>query len=109
MQPSGSRRSPSPSFSTAGLDGLAGRAKNIGSKTLRFLDIFKSSYYGDLSLNQWLALTPPDLLKAHLNLDKQVTDALRKTKAPIVPAWRSVAQPQSARRRCGLRSDGKPL
>jgi oxalate decarboxylase len=37
-------------------------------------------------LNQWLALTPPDLLRAHLNLDPQVTDALRKTKSPIVPA-----------------------
>ena len=37
-------------------------------------------------LNQWLALTPRDLLKVHLNLDQQFTDALRKTKAPIVPA-----------------------
>ena len=49
-------------------------------------EIFKSSTYADLSLNQWLALTPPELLKAHLNLDKQVTGALRKMKAPIVPA-----------------------
>jgi len=60
--------------------------ENTGSKTLRFLEIFKSGYYADLSLNQWLALTPPELLKAHWNLDKQVTDALRRTKAPIVPA-----------------------
>src|SRR5271166_2231844 len=68
-------------------DGLGvTRAKNTGSKTLRFLEIFESGYYADLSLNQWLALTPPELLKAHLNLDKQVTDALRRTKAPIVPA-----------------------
>ncbi len=64
MQPSGSRLSRWPSFLTAGLDGLAGRAKNTGSKTLRFLEIFKSSYYADLSLNQWLALTPSELLKA---------------------------------------------
>jgi oxalate decarboxylase len=60
--------------------------ENTGSATLRFLEIFKSSYYADLSLDQWLALTPPELLKAHLNLDTQVTGALRKTKAPIVPA-----------------------
>jgi oxalate decarboxylase len=53
---------------------------------LRFLEMFKSSYYADVSLDQWLALTPPELLKAHLNLDKQVTDALRKAKAPVVPA-----------------------
>jgi oxalate decarboxylase len=37
-------------------------------------------------LNQWLALTQPDLIKAHLNLDHEFMDALRKTKAPIVPA-----------------------
>jgi oxalate decarboxylase len=60
--------------------------ENTGSTTLRFLEMFKSSYYADLSLNQWLALTPPELFRAHLNLDKQVTDALRKSKAPIVPA-----------------------
>ena len=60
--------------------------ENTGTKTLRFLEMFKSSYYADVSLDQWLALTPPELLKAHLNLDKQVTDALRKAKAPVVPA-----------------------
>src|SRR5580658_7099549 len=60
--------------------------ENTGSTTVRFLEMFKSSYYADLSLDQWLALTPPELLKVHLNLDQQFTDALRKTKAPIVPA-----------------------
>ena len=60
--------------------------ENTGSTALRFLEVFKSSYYADLSLNQWLALTPRDLLKVHLNLDQQFADALRKTKAPIVPA-----------------------
>jgi len=60
--------------------------ENTGSTLLRFLEVFKSSYYADLSLNQWLALTPPDFLKVHLNLDQQFADALRKTKAPIVPA-----------------------
>jgi oxalate decarboxylase len=59
--------------------------ENTGATPLRFLEMFKSSYYADLSLNQWLALTPPDLLKAHLNLDKTVTDALRKQKSPVVP------------------------
>jgi hypothetical protein len=27
----------------------------------RFLEIFKSRYYADVSLNQWMALTPPEL------------------------------------------------
>jgi oxalate decarboxylase len=60
--------------------------ENTGDTTLRFLEVFKSSYYADLSLNQWMALTPPELLQDHLKLDPQVIGALRKDKSPIVPA-----------------------
>jgi hypothetical protein len=31
-------------------------------------------------------LTPPDLVKVHLGLDHEFMDALRKIKAPVVPA-----------------------
>ena len=60
--------------------------ENTGTTTLRFLEMFKSDYYADLSLDQWMALTPPELLQVHLHLDQQVTNSLRKTKQPIVPA-----------------------
>jgi oxalate decarboxylase len=60
--------------------------ENSGDHPLRFLDMFKSSYYADLSLNQWMALTPPELLQAHLKLDPQVMRALEKQKHPIVLA-----------------------
>lgn len=60
--------------------------ENTGNEPLRFLEMFKSSYYADLSLNQWLALTPPELVQGHLDLDRQVMAALRKNKSPIVPA-----------------------
>lgn len=60
--------------------------ENTGNTPLRFLEMFKSSYYADLSLNQWLALTPPELLQAHLKLDPKVMSALQKEKHPIVPA-----------------------
>jgi oxalate decarboxylase len=33
-----------------------------------------------------MALTPPELVSAHLKLDPRVMEALRKTKAPVVPA-----------------------
>jgi oxalate decarboxylase len=33
-----------------------------------------------------MALTPPELVEAHPNLDPQVMSGLRKQKAPIVPA-----------------------
>ena len=40
--------------------------------------------FEDVSLNQWLALTPPDLVKAHLNLDDETIAALSKTKKTVV-------------------------
>jgi oxalate decarboxylase len=58
--------------------------ENTGTTPLRFLEMFKSSYYADLSLDQWLALTPPELVKAHLGLDPKVMASLRKNKTPVV-------------------------
>jgi oxalate decarboxylase len=60
--------------------------ENTGNATLRFLEIFKSDSYADVSLDQWLALTPPELVKSHLNADQQLMQALRKQKLPVVPA-----------------------
>jgi oxalate decarboxylase len=59
--------------------------ENTGTAPLRFLEIFKSSYYADVSLNQWLALTPPELVQAHLKFDPQTSAALHKEKFPVVP------------------------
>jgi oxalate decarboxylase len=60
--------------------------ENIGDAPVRFLEIFKSNYYADISLDQWMALTPRELVDAHLKLDPQVLNTLRKEKAPVVPA-----------------------
>jgi len=60
--------------------------ENTGDTPMRFLELFKSNYFADVSLDQWMALTPPELVEAHLKLDRQVIDALRKTKVPVVPA-----------------------
>jgi oxalate decarboxylase len=60
--------------------------ENTGNGPLRFLEMFKSSYYADVSLDQWMALTPPELVAATLNLDPQVIEALRIEKKPVVPA-----------------------
>jgi oxalate decarboxylase len=40
----------------------------------------------DVSLDTWMALTPPELVQAHLRLDQQTMNALRKEKKPVVPA-----------------------
>lgn len=58
--------------------------ENTGDKPLRFLELFKSSYYADISLNQWLASTPPQLVRQHLHLDDTFMQALDKNKKPIV-------------------------
>jgi oxalate decarboxylase len=54
--------------------------ENIGNEPLRFLEIFRSSYFSDVSLNQWMALTPPELVQAHPNLSAETIAALRKDK-----------------------------
>ena len=46
--------------------------------------MFRSAYSADVSLNQWMALTPPELVQQHLNLDQQTLAALRKDKPVIV-------------------------
>lgn len=58
--------------------------ENTGDTPLRFLEMFRSSYYADVSLNQWMALTPPELVQAHLNLNQKVMQALQKEKRPVV-------------------------
>jgi oxalate decarboxylase len=60
--------------------------ENTGDETLRFLEIFRSPYFADVSLNQWMALTPPALVQAHLNLDEKAISALRKDKPVLVGA-----------------------
>ncbi|CAE6417481.1 unnamed protein product [Rhizoctonia solani] len=57
--------------------------ENIGNTTLKFLEIFNSDIYEDISLNQWLALTPPEMVKAHLQLSDDTISKLQKAK-PIV-------------------------
>ncbi len=59
--------------------------ENIGSTTLRFLEIFRGRYFADISLAQWLAFTPKELVEGHLHLDPSVFTEVSKQKKPIVP------------------------
>lgn len=58
--------------------------QNTGTETLRFLEMFRSPHFVDISLNQWMALTPPELVQAHLNLAPDVIAGLSREKAVIV-------------------------
>jgi oxalate decarboxylase len=59
--------------------------ENTGDTDLIFLEMFKSSYYQDFSLSEWLAHTPPELVMAHLHIDKATLDAIPKNGAVITP------------------------
>ncbi len=58
--------------------------QNTGTDTLWFLEIFRSDRFEDVSLNQWMALTPRELVRDNLNAPPELLDALRKVKWPVV-------------------------
>ncbi len=64
---------------------MAHYVQNLGDEPLRYLEMFRSNRFVDVSLAQWLALTPPELVQAHLNVDQQTMGALSAHKdKPIV-------------------------
>jgi oxalate decarboxylase len=58
--------------------------ENIGSTTLRLINVFNTPRYKDISLNNWMALTPPDLIRGHLNLDDVAMKALKRERCSVV-------------------------
>ena len=57
--------------------------ENTGTEPLRFLEIFKSERYADISLRQWAAVTPPTLVQAHLRPPEGTLQRLPKDKRPL--------------------------
>jgi oxalate decarboxylase len=59
--------------------------KNTGNTDLVYLEVFKSSYFADVSLSDWLTHTPHALVAQHLNTDPSVVDRFPSNKPFIVP------------------------
>ncbi len=59
--------------------------ENTGDSDLVFLEMFKSPVYQDLSLCEWLTHTPPELVMAHLKIDRATYDAIPRDEAVILP------------------------
>ncbi len=59
--------------------------ENTGDTDLKFLEMFKSSVYQDLALSEWLTHTPPELVLAHLGIDKSTLDAIPKDEVVVMP------------------------
>jgi len=64
---------------------IAHYVKNIGTDTLRFLEVFSVPEYADISLASWAANIPHELLAAHLNIDVATAAKLTQTKTPVRP------------------------
>lgn len=60
--------------------------ENTGTTTLRFLALFRSDHYADISLAHWLALTPHELVRAHLHIDESALANIPVRPTPVVPA-----------------------
>lgn len=59
--------------------------ENRGDTDLRFLEIFKSSYYASISLGEWMGLTPPELVEQHTNMSLKDIESISKIQQVIVP------------------------
>jgi oxalate decarboxylase len=59
--------------------------ENTGDADLKFLEMFKSSFYQDLALSEWLTHTPPELVMAHLGIDKATLDAIPREEVVVMP------------------------
>lgn len=58
--------------------------QNIGTEKVIFLEIFKSDHYSDISLAQWIAMTPREVVKSALNLSDDFLDHVNKESCPVV-------------------------
>ncbi|KAF2116132.1 RmlC-like cupin domain-containing protein [Lophiotrema nucula] len=59
--------------------------ENVGNETLVYLEVLQAGVYNDISVNQWLGLTPRQIVKDTLHLDDDVLDNLPKVKPFIIP------------------------
>jgi oxalate decarboxylase len=58
--------------------------QNTGNSDLQFLEMFRSNRYADFSLNNWITHLPPELVLAHLHIDKATLDAIPRQEDVIV-------------------------
>jgi oxalate decarboxylase len=56
---------------------------NTGDGPLRFLEMFRSARFVDVSLRRSLAQTPAHLVADHLNIEEALLRRLRASKRPV--------------------------
>lgn len=57
--------------------------ENTGTEDLVFLEVLQAPKFTDISVAQWLALTPKQTVKDHLNLPDSLLDNIPKEKTTL--------------------------
>ncbi len=58
--------------------------ENTGDTDLVVLELFAAEEFMDVSLNEWLRRVPSEMLKAHLNIDKEMAKRIPAEKRYLV-------------------------
>ena len=58
--------------------------ENTGTEDLVFLEMFRSSFYSDISLDQWIRRLPPLMAKEHLHLDQSDIEKIPSRKNVVI-------------------------
>jgi oxalate decarboxylase len=66
--------------------GLGHYIENIGDNDVTLMSVFKSPHYEEVSLSDWLAHAPPEMVAATLNLDPTVIAQFPKDSPGLMPA-----------------------
>jgi oxalate decarboxylase len=59
--------------------------KNVGDGELKFLEVFKSDTYQDISLSNWLTHTPPAMVAAHVNVSPEDIAKFPNSNPKVLP------------------------
>jgi oxalate decarboxylase len=63
---------------------LAHYIENTGDEPVRVINVFHTGQYRDVSLNNWLALTPKALVTGHLDINEPFMGSLRTARQSVV-------------------------
>lgn len=58
--------------------------ENTGTEDLIWIEVYKADRVADISLQQWLALTPADIVANVLNIDINFVETLKKEKLVLI-------------------------
>ncbi|MET8233370.1 cupin domain-containing protein [Micromonospora sp. NPDC005298] len=57
--------------------------ENIGNEPFVYLELFRSAKFEDMSLMQWLANVPPEVVATTLNMPRELIEVMPKEKHPV--------------------------